>query len=122
MQDDQSGTGNGPGGSGGPRGGVPPDGSATPWRRADETACFGDDQRGDTVSFGRGEDSPGTGTGQDQPGRAGSGHQLPAGNYGQPAGRATLPGPGSRRPGPASQAGQLRSAGGWAAEGCGQPG
>jgi S1-C subfamily serine protease len=97
MQDDQSGTGNGPGGSGGPENGAAPDGSPTPWRRADETASFGDDQRGDTVSFGRGEDSPAPGTGQDQPGQgAGYGHQLPAGNYGPPAGQGQPAGPGQQ--------------------------
>jgi S1-C subfamily serine protease len=87
MQDDQSGTANGPGDEQPPENGTAPGGNTTPWRRAEGNASFGDDERADTVAFGRDEDSPAA-PGEHQPGQgpgAGYGQQLPSGRYGQPS-------------------------------------
>jgi S1-C subfamily serine protease len=111
MQDDQSGTGNGPDGSGPPENSAAPGGGETPWRRADDTTSFDDDQRGDTVASGRGDDSPAPGTGQ--------GHQLPAGNYGKPTGYGQ---PGQAGYGQQGQQGQPRGYGQQGQQGYGQQG
>ena len=123
MQDDQSGTGNGPDGNVPPENGAAPGGSTSPWRRADDTASFGDSEHGDTVAFGRGDDSPPPGH---QPGQ-GYGQQLPPASYGPPG--YGQPGYGPQGRGadygqPAQGYGQQAypQQGGYAQPGYGQPG
>jgi S1-C subfamily serine protease len=121
MQDDQSGTGNGPGGDGPPENGAAPGGNTTPWRRADSSASFGDDERGDTVAFGRGDEPPAAGADQPQPGyqpgigqQDGFGPQLPTASYGKSA---------HGQPAPGQQPGYGQPAGyGQPGSGYGQPG
>jgi len=114
MQDDQSGTGNGPGDEQSPGNGAAPGDSVSPWRRPDDTASFGDSEHGDTVAFGRGDDSPAPGH---QPG-PGHGQPLPPASYGQPGygqqgtyGQPGQPGQGYGQPGYGQQG-----------QGYGQPG
>ena len=129
MQEDQRGSENGPGGTQPPENVGPqvstPGGGTTPWKSADDTMAFGDSARGDTVSFGRPDESPadlageqagGPGTppaagygqgGYGQPGEPSgpSGPGAPGGGYGQAAGYRAAYGQGSGY-GPAGDYGQ----------------
>jgi S1-C subfamily serine protease len=121
MKDDQSGTGNEPGDSGPPENGAAPGGSTSPWRRAGDTASFGDSGHGDTVAFGRGDDSPAR---EHQPGQ-GYGQQLPPASYGQPGyGQPGYGQPGYGQPGYGQQGayGQPGQGYGQPGQGYGQPG
>ena len=109
MQEDQRGSENDPGGTQPPENVGPqvsmPGGGTTPWKRADDTTAFGDAARGDTVSFGRPDDSPADAA-SEQAGRPGT---LPAGRYGQ-SGSGQQPG-GYGQPGNYGQAGSYGQAG-----------
>ncbi len=70
MQEDQRGSEHGPGGTQPPENVGPqvstPGGGTTPWKSADDTMAFGDSARGDTVSFGRSDESEASAAGEQQ--------------------------------------------------------
>jgi len=141
MQEDQSGSENGPGGAQQPPENVgpqvcPPAGGTTPWKSADDTRAFGDSGRGDTVSFGRQDESPADAAREQRAGGAGT---LPAASYGhggsgqqpggpgapgqQPGGPGGYGQPGSYgQPGDYGHAGGYGPPGGYGSGGYGSPG
>ena len=114
MQEDQRGSENGPGGTQPPENVGPqvstPGGGTTPWKSADDTMAFGDSAPGDTVSFGRPDESPANEAGQQQAGGPGT---PPAAGYGQ--GGYGQPGEPSGPSGPGAPGGGYGQAAGYGA-------